>query len=271
DRVIAGPERRTRVMSEHEKLVIAYHEAGHALVSHLLPDADDVHKVSIVARGRALGLTWYLPEDRSTHTAAQLRAHMSAALGGRTAEELRFGEITTGAANDIEKCTEIARAMVTQYGMSSRLGPRKFGQESGEVFLGRDYGHQRDYSDDIASRIDDEVNALIEEADDEATALLTRHRDLLDRLAAALVEKETLEEQELAQLFEGVPPWSGDDREREDVVPMPPVEPIPVAVERQPVAAGLLHVGEPRTGIVRRLLTRGQRRVPRPGTSGFNP
>ena len=120
----------------------------------MLPDADDVHKVSIVARGRALGLTWYLPEDRYTHTAAQLKAHMAAALGGRTAEELVFGEVTTGAADDIEKATGIAQAMVTQYGMGGALGLRKYGQEQSEVFLGREVGHQRDYSDDIASQID---------------------------------------------------------------------------------------------------------------------
>ena len=157
DRVLAGPERRCRVMSEQEKRVIAFHEAGHALVAHVLPEGDDVHKVSIVARGRALGLTWFLPEDRYTHSKAQLRAQMASALGGRSAEELVFGEVTTGAANDIEKSTEIAKAMVTQYGMSSVLGPRKFGQEQGEVFLGRDAGHQRDYSDDVAAQIDAEV------------------------------------------------------------------------------------------------------------------
>src|SRR5258707_6379383 len=180
DRVLAGPERRSRVMSEQEKRVIAYHEAGHALVSHVMPEGDNVHKVSIVSRGRALGLTWFLPEDRYTHSRAQLRAQMASALGGRSAEELVFGEITTGAANDIEKCTEIAKAMVTQYGMSAVLGPRKFGQEQGEVFLGRDHGHQRDYSDDVAAQIDGEVNALIDDAHNEARAILVAHRATLD-------------------------------------------------------------------------------------------
>jgi cell division protease FtsH len=208
DRVLAGPERKSRVISDDEKRVIAYHEAGHALVGHVLPDGDKVHKVSIVSRGRALGLTWYLPEDRYTLTTKQLRAQMAAVLGGRSAEELVFGEITTGAANDIEKCTEIARAMVTQYGMSGNLGPRKFGQEQGEVFLGRDAGHARDYSDDVARRIDDEVNSLIDSAHDQALAVLTTHRATLDHLAAELIDKETVDDADLARIFEGVEPWS---------------------------------------------------------------
>jgi len=211
DRVLAGPERRSRVMSEDEKRVIAFHEAGHALVAHVLPEGDNVHKVSIVARGRALGLTWFLPEDRYTHSKAQLRAQMASALGGRSAEELVFGEITTGAANDIEKCTEIAKAMVTQYGMSSALGPRKFGQEQGEVFLGRDAGQQRDYSDDIAARIDAEVNGLIDRAHDEALAILVAHRTTLDALANALIERETVEDVELAELFKDIGTWPGMD------------------------------------------------------------
>jgi cell division protease FtsH len=231
DRVLAGPERRSRVMSEHEKRVIAYHEAGHALVAHVMPEGDNVHKVSIVSRGRALGLTWFLPEDRYTHSRAQLRAQMASALGGRSAEELVFGEITTGAANDIEKCTEIAKAMVTQYGMSSVLGPRKFGQEQGEVFLGRDQGHQRDYSDDVAAQIDGEVNMLIEQAHDEARAILVAHRVTLDALANALIERETVDDSELAELFKDMEKWPG---RAEDEAPTPrPVEPptvIPVPV-----------------------------------------
>jgi cell division protease FtsH len=263
DRVLAGPEKRSRVMSDDEKKVIAYHEAGHALVGHVLPHADKVHKVSIVARGRALGLTWFLPEDRYTKTKAELQAGMASVLGGRTAEELVFGEITTGAANDIEKCTEIARAMVTQYGMSAVLGPRKFGQEQSEVFLGRDYGHQRDYSDDVAARIDEEVNALIEEAHDVARAVLTVHRDVLDRLAAALIEKETVDDTELAELFEGIGDWpppapAGAPEPLDDVgtrlaVPAYAATPAPLP-DRGP-------------GLARRLLGRGARRWPRPGTS----
>ncbi|MEO7555598.1 MAG: ATP-dependent zinc metalloprotease FtsH, partial [Acidimicrobiales bacterium] len=235
DRVLAGPERKSRVISDKEKQVIAFHEAGHALVGHVLPDGDNVHKVSIVSRGRALGLTWYLPEDRYTLTTAQLRAQMAAVLGGRSAEELVFGEITTGAANDIEKCTEIARAMVTQYGMSGMLGPRKFGQEAGEVFVGRDQGATRDYSDDIASRIDDEVNTLIERAHGQALAILRRHRATLDQLAAELIERETCDDADLARIFEGVEPWD-DDRPSAPAPVDPPARPLVKSV-RPPVSA----------------------------------
>ena len=238
DRVLAGPERRSRVMSEHDKRVIAFHEAGHALVGHVLPDADNVHKVSIVARGRALGLTWYLPEDRYTHTAAQLKAHMSAALGGRTAEELVFGEVTTGAADDIEKATGIAQAMVTQYGMGGTLGLRKYGQEQSEVFLGREVGHQRDYSDDIASQIDNEVNALLEQAHAEARAVLTTHRATLDELARRLIEKETVEDLELAEIFGDLDDWRGSAAQAEA-----PREPEPVA--REPVGSAAAVPVEP--------------------------
>jgi cell division protease FtsH len=265
DRVLAGPERRSRVMSEQEKRVIAFHEAGHALVAYVLPEGDDVHKVSIVARGRALGLTWFLPEDRYTHSKAQLRAQMASALGGRSAEELVFGEVTTGAANDIEKCTEIAKAMVTQYGMSSVLGPRKFGQEQGEVFLGRDAGHQRDYSDDVASQIDAEVNALIDRSHDEALAILVAHRDTLHALANALIERETVEDVELAELFKDIGTWPGmddDDRPRPEdqtvvaaPVTVPKPRPVPVA-PAEPVG---------RTAWTR--LGRAWRRAPRPGTT----
>jgi cell division protease FtsH len=240
DRVLAGPERRSRVMSEQEKRVIAFHEAGHALVAHVMPEGDNVHKVSIVSRGRALGLTWFLPEDRYTHSRAQLRAQMASALGGRSAEELVFGEITTGAANDIEKCTEIAKAMVTQYGMSAVLGPRKFGQEPGEVFLGRDQGHQRDYSDDVASQIDDEVNMLIEQAHDEAVAILVAHRATLDALADALIEHETVDDAHLAELFKDMEKWQGPPASEEPpkpqpvqpptLIPVPIADPVPTPV-----------------------------------------
>jgi cell division protease FtsH len=258
DRVMAGPERRSRVMSEREKRVIAYHEAGHALVGHVMPDGDDVHKVSIVSRGRALGLTWFLPEDRYTHSRAQLQAQMASALGGRSAEELVFGEITTGAANDIEKCTEIAKAMVTQYGMSNVLGPRKFGQEQGEVFLGRDQGHQRDYSDDVAAQIDAEVNHLIEQAHEEAMAILVTHRATLDALAGALVERETVDDSELAELFKDIGKWTG--------VPVPEA---PVTAPLGPPAVIPAPVAEPVLGPVIPVSTMGRlgrvwRRVPRP-------
>jgi cell division protease FtsH len=234
DRVLAGPERRSRVMSEHEKRITAYHEAGHALVSHVLAGADDVHKVSIVARGRALGLTWFLPEDRYTNSKTQLKARMAAALGGRTAEELVFGEITTGAANDIEKCTEIALAMVTEYGMTSRLGLRKYGQEQGEVFLGRDYGNTRDYSEDIAAQIDLEVNALIDEAHVQARAILIAHRATLEDLAQRLIEKETVDDVELAEIWGGLDKWPGTPSP-EPEVKRAPVE--PVVVQHEPVGS----------------------------------
>ncbi len=267
DRVLAGPERRSRVMSEQEKRVIAFHEAGHALVAHVLPEGDDVHKVSIVARGRALGLTWFLPEDRYTHSKAQLRAQMASALGGRSAEELVFGEVTTGAANDIEKCTEIAKAMVTQYGMSLVLGPRKFGQEQGEVFLGRDAGQQRDYSDDVAAQIDAEVNALIDRAHDEALAILVAHRGTLDALAKALIERETVEDVELAELFKDIGTWPGmDDLDHMPQAADEQTGPVPVAIASVaapiPVASTQQVRPKPWTRI-----GRAWRRAPRPGTT----
>jgi len=210
DRVIGGPERKTRVMSDREKKVIAYHEGGHTLVGHVLPNADPIHKVSIVARGRALGWTLALPtEDKYLVTRSELRAQLAMLLGGRTAEELIFEDPTTGAQNDIEKCSQIARAMVTEYGMSDVLGPQQLGQKQGEVFLGRDYGHQANYSDEVAARIDAEVRLLIDEAHEEAQAILTAHRDVLDRLAAELIEKETLDTPELADIMGHLQPWHG--------------------------------------------------------------
>ncbi|HUS61117.1 MAG TPA: cell division protein FtsH, partial [Acidimicrobiales bacterium] len=210
DRVIAGPERKSRVMSEKEKKVIAYHEGGHALVGHVLPHADPVHKVSIVARGRALGWTLSLPiEDKYIVSRSELRDELAVLLGGRTAEELIFNEPTTGAQNDIEKATEIARSMVTEYGMSDALGPQQLGQKHGEVFLGRDMGHQANYSPEVAARIDSEVRALIDNAHIEARAILTKHRETLDRLADALMEKETLDTPELMEVFAELPVWAG--------------------------------------------------------------
>jgi cell division protease FtsH len=210
DRVIAGPERKTRVMSEKEKLVIAYHEGGHALVGHVLPHADPVHKVSIVARGRALGWTLALPtEDKYIVSQSELRDQLGVLMGGRTAEEIVFGEPTTGAHNDIERATEIARAMVTEYGMSELLGPLQLGQKHGEVFLGREIGHQPNYSDEVAGRIDAEIRLLVDHGHDEARAILTYHRKTLDALAAALVEKETLDTPELMKVLGGLKPWPG--------------------------------------------------------------
>jgi cell division protease FtsH len=212
DRVLAGPERKTLVMSDHDKLVTAYHEAGHVVVGHVLPHADPIHKVSIVARSRSLGLTFTLPEDRFNHSRSQLRDSMAMCLGGRTAEELVFEEPTTGAENDIEKVTRIARAMVTEYGMSDALGPQQLGQRDGEVFLGRDFGHQANYSEEVAAAIDREVRVLIDEAHDRARAILTHHRPVLERLARELVEKETLDSCELAGILGSLPPWTGGGR-----------------------------------------------------------
>ena len=210
DRVLAGPERKTLVMSEHDKLVTAYHEAGHAIVGHVLTHADPIHKVSIVARSRSLGLTFTLPEDRYNHSRSQLRDSMAMALGGRTAEEIVFSEPTTGAENDIEKVTRIARAMVTEYGMSDTLGPQQLGQRDGEVFLGREFGHQPNYSEEVAAAIDREVGALIEEAHTRARAVLVHHRDVLDRMAQELVEKETLDTMDLEEILGPLTPWPTD-------------------------------------------------------------
>ncbi|WP_395107513.1 ATP-dependent zinc metalloprotease FtsH [Actinomadura sp. SCN-SB] len=202
DRVMAGPERKTRVMSEKEKKIIAYHEGGHALVAHALPNADPVHKVTILPRGRALGYTMTLPmEDKFLTTRSEMTDQLAMLLGGRTAEELVFHEPTTGAANDIEKATSIARNMVTEYGMSERLGARKFGTGQGEVFLGRDVGHERDYSEDIASAIDDEVRRYIESAHDTAWEILVEYREVLDELVLQLMEKETLSKDQVLEIF----------------------------------------------------------------------
>jgi cell division protease FtsH len=206
DRVIAGPERKSRIISDEEKRVIAYHEGGHALVGHVLPHADPIHKVSIIARGRALGWTLSLPtEDKYLVTRSALRDQLAMLLGGRTAEELIFQDPTTGAQNDIEKATQIARAMVTEYGMSDEIGPQQLGQKNGEVFLGRDIGHQPNYSDQVAAKIDGEVRVLIDEAHAEARDILVTHRKTLDKLAQALMEKETLDTPEVLEILSDVP------------------------------------------------------------------
>ncbi|HVF52123.1 MAG TPA: ATP-dependent zinc metalloprotease FtsH [Actinomycetota bacterium] len=201
DRVLAGPERRSRVISEKEKKVIAYHEAGHALVSHALPNADPVHKVSIVSRGRALGYTLTLPtEDRFLVTRSELIDELAMLLGGRVAEEIVFNEPTTGAQDDIQRCTRIARQMVTEFGMSE-LGPLALGQSESQPFLGRDFGHVQDYSDVVAARIDSEVHRLVEEAHDEAKEILTKYRKKLDLMVTKLLEKESLEKEEVAEIL----------------------------------------------------------------------
>ena len=208
DRVLAGPERRTRVMSERERLVIAYHEGGHAMVGHVLPGADPIHKMSIVSRGRALGWTLSLPtEDRYLVRRSELTDQLAMALGGRSAEELIFADPTTGAQDDIEKATRIARAMVTEYGMSDQLGPQQLGQRDGEVFLGRDINNTPNYSDEVATRIDAEVRRLIDEAHETALEILTTHRATLDELAAALMEHETLDTPDLMAVIGHLEPW----------------------------------------------------------------
>ncbi len=204
DRVVAGPEKRTRLISEREKEIIAYHETGHALVAHTLPDADPVHKISIIPRGRALGYTLTLPlEDRYLVTRSELISELAMLLGGRVAEEMVFGEITTGDQNDIERATRIARQMVCEYGMSERLGPLTLGQKQGEVFLGRDFTATPDYSDQVAYEIDQEVKRLIEDAYKEARRILVEKQGLLHLIASALMERETLEKEELEALLEG--------------------------------------------------------------------
>jgi cell division protease FtsH len=205
DRVMAGPERKSAILSEKERKLIAYHEGGHALVGHALPNADPVHKITIIPRGRALGYTVSAPtEDKFLTSRAEMMDQLAMLLGGRTAEELIFHEPTTGAANDIEKATQIARGMVTEYGMSERLGARKFGTSDGEPFLGRDMGHGRDYSEEIASAIDEEVRRLIESAHDEAWEVLVQYRDVLDNLVLELMEKETLSRKAVLKIFEPV-------------------------------------------------------------------
>ena len=202
DRVIAGPERKTRAMSDKEKRVTAYHESGHALTAWAMPNLDPVHKVTILPRGRSLGHTLVLPlEDRYTQTRSEILDQLVYALGGRAAEELVFHEPTTGASNDIEKATQLARSMVTEYGMSSKLGAVKYGTSDSEPFLGRDYGHHRDYSEDIAADIDTEVRDLIEAAHDEAWEILVQYRDALDEMVLELVEKETLSKEDLERIL----------------------------------------------------------------------
>ena len=205
DRVIAGPERKSRAMSDKEKMVIAYHEAGHTLVGHVLPNTDPIHKVSIVARGRALGWTLALPtEDKYLQTRSELTDTMAMLLGGRTAEELIFGDPTTGASDDIDRVASIARAMVTEYGMSEALGPQRLGHKSGEVFLGKNSGHEADYSDQVAAQIDAEIRELVDAAHAEAREILTIHRAVLDQLAESLIEHESLEGEALEEILSTV-------------------------------------------------------------------
>jgi len=244
DRVMAGPQRRTRLMNDKEKLITAYHEGGHALAAASMRNTDPVTKVTILPRGRALGYTMVLPlEDKYSVTRNELLDQLTYAMGGRVAEEIVFHDPTTGASNDIEKATAIARRMVTEYGMSTKVGSVKLGQAAGEPFLGRDMGYTRDFSDTMAETIDEEVRALIEQAHDEAWQVLNANRDVLDKLATELLTKETLDHVQLAKIFEGVqklperPVWlSSDTRPLSD---RPPVK-VPM---KAPIDAGLSEGG----------------------------
>jgi cell division protease FtsH len=221
-RVIAGPEKKTRVMSEKERLITAYHEMGHAIVGHLLPNCDPVHKISIISRGQALGYTISLPtEDKFLTTRAELTDTMAMTLGGRAAEEIIFSEITTGASNDLEKVTETAKQMVMRFGMSERLGPRVFGHDRGQPFLGREFSSEPDYSDEIAREIDDEIRRIVESAHQTAKGLLGERRDELDRVSKLLLERETIDADQFAALLEGK---SADEVFAEDEEPAKPVE-----------------------------------------------
>ncbi len=232
DRVIAGPQKRTRVMDEHEKTITAYHEAGHALVAAALPGNDPVHKITIMPRGRALGYTMVLPDqDKYSTTRSEMLNQLAYMLGGRAAEELIFHDPTTGAANDIEKATSVARSMVTQFGMTERLGAIKYGQEQSEVFLGRDMGHTRDYSEEVAAAIDEEVRGFIEAAHQEAYDVLVNNREILDAMVLALLERETLAKAEIEEIFAELklqsprPAWTGSARRAPDTrgpIPFPP-------------------------------------------------
>jgi cell division protease FtsH len=203
-RVIAGPEKKTRVMSEKERLITAYHEMGHAIVGHVLPNCDPVHKVSIISRGQALGYTISLPtEDKFLTTRAELADTMAMTLGGRAAEEIVFSEITTGASNDLEKVTATAKQMVMRYGMSERLGPRVFGHDQSQPFLGRDMSSEPDYSDEIAREIDTEIRRVVEEAHQTAKDILSEHREGLERISKILLERETIGAKEFAALLDG--------------------------------------------------------------------
>jgi cell division protease FtsH len=203
-RVIAGPEKKTRVMSAKERKITAYHEMGHAIVGHFLPNSDPIHKISVISRGQALGYTISLPgEDKFLTTRAELQDTMAMTLGGRAAEEICFDEITTGASNDIEKVTATAKQMVMRFGMSDKLGPRVFGHDHGQPFLGREFSSEPDYSDEIAREIDDEIRRIIENAHVQAKAILTEKRDSLTKLSEILIKRETIEKEQFEALLDG--------------------------------------------------------------------
>src|SRR3989440_2298293 len=205
-RVIAGPEKKTRLMSEEERKITAYHEMGHALVGHFLDQDTEVHKISVVSRGQALGYTISLPrEDRYLTTKSNLMDRLAMTLGGRTAEELVFHEVTTGAADDLEKVTQIAKQMIMRYGMSDKLGPRVLGRNHDMPFLGREMGAEPDYSEEIAREIDDEIRRVIEEAHDLAVTVLKEHMGELHRISGILIERETIDKDQFERLLAGAP------------------------------------------------------------------
>jgi cell division protease FtsH len=245
DRVVAGPQKKTRLMSEKEKLITAYHEGGHALVAAALPDTDPVHKITIMPRGRALGYTMVLPEDdKYSNTRNQMLDQLAYMLGGRAAEEMVFHDPTTGASNDIEKATQVAKAMVTQFGMTEKLGAMKYGSTGQDVFLGRDLMHQKDYSEAVAAIIDDEIRNLIETAHLEAYKILEDNRQTLDDLVLALLDRETLNKEEIAEIFKPLkkrharPAWTGSiKRKPSRKPPVKAVENKKVAKKTQPGVA----------------------------------
>ena len=238
DRVMAGPQRKSRIMSDDERRVTAYHEAGHALVAYALPHTDPVHKITIMPRGRALGYTMVLPDDdKYSTTRNQLLDQLAYSLGGRAAEELIFHDPSTGASNDIEKATALARAMVTQYGMTEAIGAIKLGSDTSQPFMGRDFGHQRDYSENVAAIVDAEIRKLIENAHHEAYELLVENRVTLDAMVLELLEKETLDKEEIAKIFKKIKKrnnraaWTGSAMR----IPshLPPVD-VPARIESTP-------------------------------------
>ncbi len=247
DRVSMGPQRRSHLMSEQEKLMTAYHEGGHALVAAALPGTDPVTKITILPRGRALGFTQVLPEgDKSSVSRNELLNQLAYALGGLAAEQLIFHDPTTGSSSDIDKATKVARAMVMSYGMSERLGAVKLGEDTGEPFLGRDIGHTRNYSEEVAAIVDEEIGRLMTNAHQEAFDILVQNRSVLDELVTQLLEKETLDRKELKEIFSAVvmrperPPWTGSDTRVPS--PLPPVA-VPASANGRPEAKPEITVG----------------------------